>query len=858
MQKKEANTLASQLKAMLEADHGLDELSEEGPRVITELGDVEKGGEEVPEKEADLSSKLGWAKGVLIPCLLNIWGVIMFLRLGWCVGYAGAGQMTIIILLAGIVTTLTTLSLSAIATNGEVKAGGAYFLISRNLGPAWGGSIGYIFSFANMVAVAMYIVGFAETLTDIWGWDSNPFGDNALRVVGYVTLIILFAMCLYGVGWIAKLQIGLLAVLVAAMLAVAAGAFISGEWGAKPSGGFVGIKEADLVVDAEYGSESFFSIFAVFFPAATGIMAGANISGDLKRPSVAIPKGTLIAIALSTVVYIALVWIIAAVTTREGLKDNTLIMMDLSVFGPLVVAGIFAATLSSALASLVGAPRVLQAVCRDGLIPLFNTFGVGRKSDGEPIKGYVLSFFVAAACISIGDLNAIASLISQLFLISYGFVNYACFASSYTQSLGWRPAFSYYHWSSAAVGGILCLAVMFLVDPIFALIAFVICGLLYSYILYRDPDVNWGSVNQAKIYQRAIRANLALQAQEPHVKNWRPQVLLLTGDFASRLALVKLASMLTSKGLLILGNIIVDDNFNDMHAEEVEAASSWVVSHDIKAFADVTVARSFRRGARQFLMCSGLGRALRPNILMMGYRHQWSSNPAAADQYVNVIRDAMDIQKGVILARNANRLDYTTAAPSGNIDVYWLDDDGGLTALAPYILSQSDLFANCNIRLFSKIIAPDPEDPDSAQAREGLALLMRKLRITTSEINLLTTLNATPNPSSTEWFQQFDLLTRARAEAFLAAQDPAPGTERLSLEELEQYNTSWTDYYLRLGELVNENSKNSSCVFISLRIPDENDAAQLYLGWLEAMTHGIEVPVFFVRGSHDNILTFEA
>ncbi|KNC51205.1 Na-K-2Cl cotransporter 1 [Thecamonas trahens ATCC 50062] len=847
MQKKEAASLASQLKAALEGE-GVNEVPEDENVPIIDVGDA--GADPL-----DSSSKLGWAKGVLIPCLLNIWGVIMFLRLGWCVGFAGAGQMTVIILLAGVVTTLTTLSLSAIATNGEVKAGGAYFLISRNLGPAWGGSIGVIFSFANAVAVAMYIVGFAETLTDIWGWKDHPFGSNALRVVGFVTLIILFAMCLYGVGWIAKLQVGLLVVLVAAMGSMILGALISGAWGAKPSSGFVGIDKAKLVAGADYGSESFFSIFAIFFPAATGIMAGANISGDLKRPSAAIPKGTLLAIGISTVVYIGMVWIIAAVSTREKLKTNTLIMMDISVAGPVIVAGIFAATLSSALASLVGAPRVLQAVCRDQLIPALNMFGKGRRSDDEPIHGYILVFFVAVACISIGDLNAIASLISQLFLLSYGFVNYATFAMAYSKPLGWRPGFVYYHWSTAAFGGILCLGVMFLVDWTFALVAFVICGLLYAYISYRDPDVNWGSVNLARVYSRAVRANIALQAQEPHVKNWRPQVLLLTGDFAARLALVKLTAFFTEQGVLFLGNIIIDDAINDAHNDEIEAAADWVVAHNVRAFSDVTIARSFRRGVRHFMLVSGLGRALRPNTLAMGFRHTWHDDAAASLEYVNAIRDAMDKKLGLMIIRNANLVDFTVPT-SDPIDVYWLEDDGGFTAMMPYILSRSHLFSNAPIRLFSKIISPDATDADDE--KEQLALLMRKLRITTSEINLLTTLGATPNPATTEWYARYELLTRARAQSFLDARVWAEGDEPLTVEELEQYQQSWTDYYLRLGELIHQNSANASAVFVSLRIPDNNDSALMYMSWLEAISHGMECPFFFVRGSHENVVTLEA
>jgi hypothetical protein len=112
--------------------------------------------------------KFGWVEGVLIRCILNIFGVMIFLRISWIVGQAGVILMTVIILLATVVTLITALSTSAICTNGEIRGGGAYYLISRSLGPEFGGAIGIIFSFANAVAASMYVIGFSETLVDLF------------------------------------------------------------------------------------------------------------------------------------------------------------------------------------------------------------------------------------------------------------------------------------------------------------------------------------------------------------------------------------------------------------------------------------------------------------------------------------------------------------------------------------------------------------------------------------------------------------------------------------------------------------------------------------------------------------------
>ncbi|GFS78210.1 solute carrier family 12 member 2 [Nephila pilipes] len=345
------------------------------------------------EKQAAV--KFGWIQGVLVRCLLNIWGVMLFLRLSWVVGQAGIGLACVIILLATLVTVLTTLSMSAICTNGEVKGGGTYYMISRSLGPEFGGSIGFIFSVANAVAVAMYVVGFAETLKVLLWNNDMPLLDNGIndvRIISCITVVVILGIAIVGTEWETKAQIILLLILLAAMADFLAGAAFS------PSEeqmvrGYMGWNKTIFLENFGphfTGEEGFFSVFAVFFPAATGILAGANISGDLKDPQTAIPKGTLLAILITTVSYILFVVVAGSTVLLDsngndtfvkdrawdllsnctlgedgkcmyGLLNDYQVMEMVSAFSPIIYAGIFAATLSSALASLVSAPKIFQS-----------------------------------------------------------------------------------------------------------------------------------------------------------------------------------------------------------------------------------------------------------------------------------------------------------------------------------------------------------------------------------------------------------------------------------------------------------------------------------------------------------------
>ncbi|KAK5650631.1 hypothetical protein RI129_001660 [Pyrocoelia pectoralis] len=627
--------------------------------------------------------KFGWIQGVLVRCLLNIWGVMLFLRLSWVVAQAGVGQAILLILVTSTVTTITALSMSAISTNGVIKGGGTYYMISRSLGPEFGGSIGLIFSLANAVASAMYVVGFCESLGTLLESHGLKIvgGVNDVRIIGSVTMTLLTVIVVFGMEWEAKAQLVLLAILLISMLDFLIGSIIGPLNDENKAKGFVGydIKVLKENVYPNYRylegvDHTFFSVFAVFFPAATGILAGANISGDLKDPQTAIPKGTLLAILLTTFSYIFIAIICGFTVVRDatgnvsdylndnfthcsekcryGLHNSFQIIELVSWFGPLIYAGCFAATLSSALASLVSAPKVFQALCKDKLYPYIDWFAKGYGKNNEPVRGYILTFFVAIAFILFGELNLIAPLISNFFLAAYTLINFATFHASLAKPVGWRPTFKYYNMWLSLLGAIVCVAIMFLISWWTALITVSALLALYLIVAYRHPEVNWGSTTQAQTYKNALQAVHQLNLVEEHVKNYRPQILVLSGMPSARPALVDFANLLTKNlSLLICGHI----NSSWLHHRVRNVlnykAQNWLKANNIKGFYVHIDGVTFEEGAAALLKASGIGK-LRPNILLMGYKSDWRAcSRQNLDEYFNVLHDAFDLYKSVGILR---------------------------------------------------------------------------------------------------------------------------------------------------------------------------------------------------------------
>ncbi|KAM8776530.1 solute carrier family 12 member 3 isoform 2-T2 [Rhynchonycteris naso] len=901
------------------------------------------------EKNTGEPVRFGWVKGVMIRCMLNIWGVILYLRLPWITAQAGIVLTWIIILLSVMVTSITGLSISAISTNGKVKSGGTYFLISRSLGPELGGSIGLIFAFANAVGVAMHTVGFAETVRDLLQEHGTPIVDpiNDIRIIGVVTVTVLLGISLAGMEWESKAQVLFFLVIMVSFANYLVGTLIppSEDKAAKGFFSYRGdIFVQNLVPDWRGPDGSFFGMFSIFFPSATGILAGANISGDLKDPAIAIPKGTLMAIFWTTVSYLAISATIGSCVVRDasgdlndtvtpglgaceglacgygwnftecsqqhrchyGLINYYQTMSMVSGFAPLITAGIFGATLSSALACLVSAAKVFQCLCEDNLYPLIGFFGKGYGRNNEPVRGYLLAYAIAVAFIIIAELNTIAPIISNFFLCSYALINFSCFHASITNSPGWRPSFRYYSKWAALFGAVISVVIMFLLTWWAALIAIGVVLFLLLYVIYKKPEVNWGSSVQAGSYNLALNYSVGLNEVEEHVKNFRPQCLVLTGPPNFRPALVDFVGTFTRNlSLMICGHVLIGPRKQRM--PELRAIASghtkWLNKRRIKAFYSDVIAEDLRSGVQILMQATGLGK-MKPNILVVGFKKNWqSAHPATVEDYIGILHDAFDFNYGVCVMRvreglnvsevmqthinpvfdpvgDSKEASASKARPSVSgtldpealvweeqastifqseqgkktIDIYWLFDDGGLTLLIPYLLGRKKRWSKCRVRVFvgGQINRMDQE-------RKAIISLLSKFRLRFHEVHVLPDINQKPRAEHTKRFE--DMIAPFRLND--GFKDEATVTEmrrdcpwKVSDEEINK-NRVKSLRQVRLNEILLDFSRDAALVVITLPIGRKGKCpSSLYMAWLETLTQDLSPPVILIRGNQENVLTF--
>ena len=663
---------------------------------------------EPPSKlAAKLPAKFGTFGGVFTPSTLTILGVIMFLRFGEVVGQAGIANCLIIILCAKLITTLTTFSISAIATNTRVKGGGAYFLISRSLGVEFGGAIGIVFFLAQAISVAMYVIGFTEAFLYVF----PGLGFTAIQMASFVNLVVF--MCVYiGAGWTIKLQYGILAVLALSLLSFYLGAIPKAT-----SANF----EANF--DPSYLSGgSLFTMFALFFPAVTGIMAGVNMSGDLQSPSKSIPKGTLLAIAVTGLVYLSMAVLLGASSSRSALATNNFVMLDIARWPMLINAGIFAATLSSALGSMMGAPRILQALARDNIFPSLRRFGRGSGASGEPRAATVLTFAIAQVCVLLGDLNAIAPIITMFFMLTYGTINFACFRESITGNPSYRPAFRFSHWCTALLGALGCAAVMILINPLWAFVSILAMAVLHFYISRKEVEARWGDLQSGAAFERARRALLRLEEERYHPKNWRPIILALSGGAWMRNHLAEFGYWFTAgHGVLSLGQIIsgdVEDQVERRISEE-DKLRKFIANEDLEAFPAVVVEDDLMEGVKTLLQSHGIG-GFRPNTVMLG----WSEDPERYPTFFEMLRLIRELGRSIIIVRSPRE---RGVIPEGPIDIWWRGGSNGtLMLLLAHLLAKNPQWRNRKIRVLSAIGAD--KDPEKASARISEMLATARIK----------------------------------------------------------------------------------------------------------------------------------
>ncbi|XP_038158892.1 solute carrier family 12 member 4 [Cyprinodon tularosa] len=984
--------------------------------------------EEEESAEASLrktpkSPNMGTLMGVYLPCLQNIFGVILFLRLTWIVGMAGIIQSILIVLMCCSCTMLTAISMSAIATNGVVPAGGAYFMISRSLGPEFGGAVGLCFYLGTTFASAMYILGAIEIFlkylvpqaaifhsADHLGRDSALL--NNMRVYGTLCLSLMAVVVFVGVKYVNKLASLFLACVIISIVSIYAGGIkslthppefpicmlgnrtlvsdgldacaksvIQGNttvpsqlWNRFCGGGNLSSAQCDEYfvqnnvteiqgipglgsgiirenlwstylqkgeilekaglqsVDAHSPVENFINyvsadiatsftlLVGIFLPSATGIMAGSNRSGDLKDAQKSIPVGTILAITTTSLVYLSSVVLFGSCIEGVVLRDKfgiavqqNLVVGTLSWPSPwVIVIGSFFSTVGAGLQSLTGAPRLLQAIAKDNIIPFLRVFGHG-KANGEPTWALLLTGLIAELGILIASLDMVAPILSMFFLMCYLFVNLACAVQTLLRTPNWRPRFIYYHWALSFLGMSMCLALMFISSWYYAIAAMGIAGMIYKYIEYQGAEKEWGDGIRGLSLSAARYALLRLEAGPPHTKNWRPQLLVLLKldedlhvkyprmlTFASQL---KAGKGLTIVGSVIQGNFL--DSYGEMQAAE-QAIKNMMEIERVKGFCQVVVASKVREGVAHLIQSCGLG-GMKHNTVVMGWPYGWrqSEDPRAWKTFINTVRCTTAAHLALMVPKNvsfypSNHERFT----DGNIDVWWIVHDGGMLMLLPFLLKQHKVWRKCKMRIFTVA----QMDDNSIQMKKDLATFLYQLRIEAevevvemhdSDISAYTYERTLMMEQRSQMLRQMRLSsaerqreaqlvkdrhslvrmgslysdeeedvmelppekvqmtwTKEKCEAERRNRNNAPENfrELMSLKP-DQSNVRRMHTAVKLNEVIVNRSHDARLVLLNMPGPPRNtDGDENYMEFLEVLTEGLE-RVMLVRGGGREVIT---
>jgi len=450
------------------------------------------------DQEDSPGGTFGTAFGVFLPCLQNILGVILFIRLPWIVAQAGMVYSTFVIIICVVSTVLTTLSMSALATNGKIKAGGPYAILLSNLGPEFAGSIGILFYLGTTIAGTMYALGGVEAMVKNFGSGEQYFSFDR-EIISFGWTIMLGLIVFAGMKWVAKISFFFLLIVFSAILFMTLGTILFAATVWDPTGILhpANLNENmwdNYTKDPETGvTPSFTSLIALFYPSVTGIMAGSNRSGVLRSPGQSIPRGTLGAITTTTSLYIITVWLFGLSVANSTLMENKLVASYIAWPHQYVVGvGIIMSCVGAGLQSLAGAPQLLKSIANDGHIPFLKIFGTEHPED-EPRRAVVFTTSIAAVCCFAGNLDYITPIITMFFLSMYGAINLACFLSGFLESPSFRPTWKYFHWSTALFGFLVCTVIMFVISVLYAFIALILVCVIYYYIRANREKKEWGS-----------------------------------------------------------------------------------------------------------------------------------------------------------------------------------------------------------------------------------------------------------------------------------------------------------------------------------------------------------------------------
>uniref|UniRef100_A0A8C4HC67 Solute carrier family 12 member 5b n=1 Tax=Dicentrarchus labrax TaxID=13489 RepID=A0A8C4HC67_DICLA len=961
--------------------------------------------ENIEEGARPSKKPLGTLMGVYLPCIQNIFGVILFLRMTWMVGIGGVFGSFIIVFMCCSTTMLTAISMSAIATNGVVPAGGSYYMISRSLGPEFGGAVGICFYLGTTFAGAMYILGCIEILlvsislfwSEIRLVESSLALLNNMRVYGTLVLSLMALVVFVGVKYVNKLALLFLACVILSILAVYAGVIktaidppvfpvcLLGNRTLVSKGYDICAKVIEIdnetittklwrsFCDSEYLNATCDEYFTnnniteiQGIPGVTSGILAENLFGNYLEKGMILEKRglssdvdpdspttssnryvladitsfftllvgiyfpsvtgkhqtgqeevlTQLRLFKAALIYMSCVVLFGACIEGVVLRDKfgegvngNLVIGTLAWPSPwVIVFGSFFSTCGAGLQSLTGAPRLLQAISRDGIIPFLRVFGHG-KANGEPTWALLLTACICEIGIIIASLDLVAPILSMFFLMCYMFVNLACALQTLLRTPNWRPRFKFYHWALSFLGMSLCLSLMFICSWYYAIIAMGIATCIYKYIEFCGAEKEWGDGIRGISLSAARFALMRLEEGPPHTKNWRPQILVLVSvdseQNVEQPRLISLTNQLKAgKGLTIVGTS-VQGTFLDNYTEAQRADQSLrklMETEKVKGFSQVVISSNLRDGTSHLIQVGGLG-GLKHNTVMVSWPRNWKQ-PEYHHQFRNfieVVRETTVASLALLVPKNISSYPSNGERfTEGHIDVWWIVHDGGMLMLLPFLLRQHKVWRKCKMRIFTVA----QMDDNSIQMKKDLITFLYHLRIDAAvevvemhdgdisaytyektlvmeqrsqilkqmhltknemerEVQLIHTKNASTPTSPTSptspagpaggaatWT---DNKGAGKGPTLLSA-NPEPGRDHFNMKpnqtDLRRMHTA-----MRLNEVITKKSKEAKLVLLNMPGPPKNRMGnENYMEFLEVLTEGLN-RVLLVRGGGREVIT---
>jgi len=643
--------------------------------------------------------KFGTFEGVFTPSILTILGVIMYMRLGWVVGNSGVLGAIIIIVIAHVIAVTTGLSVSSVATDKKIGAGGIYYVLSRSMGIPIGGSIGIAIFVGTALSIALYLIGFSESINSYFGWGNTI---NDLRITGSIALVGLTGLALIGTSVALKTQYFILAAIIISLISI-----------------FFGT--SDYVPDtvnlmASKDSISMEVVFAVFFPAVTGFTAGIAMSGDLKDPKRSIPMGTLMAIGVGLLVYISMAIFIAFKVDSETLRGDYNILMKIALFAPAVVAGIWGATLSSAIGGILGGPRILQAMSLDQVTPKF--FGKGKGKNNEPVNALLLVFIIAELGILIGELDVIARVVSMFYLTAYGFINISYFLESWANP-DFQPSFKIKRWIGL-IGFMACFAVMFKLDTMAMFLAFAVIGSLYFGLQRKEVHLQSNDVWRS-VWENIVNKGLKkIDATVEENSNWNPNIILFSGQSAHQRYLLELGKTVSGRTGMVTNFKLILDKQDDKPLKRTEQVVTDINFKELGIFARQLKVSNIYDGIINIASTFGFS-GVEPNTIMMG----WPKGLENSKEYSKMTQTLLYLDYNLLY------LDFDQKTKFGNyktVDLWWRETDSKnaemMLNIARFIIA-SPRWDNPHIR----VLFVNNNNVDLAVIESKISALVDDLRV---------------------------------------------------------------------------------------------------------------------------------